>query len=30
LWMCSAAADRFKGDEISLRDEAIRREVGLI
>ncbi len=30
LWMCSAAADRFKGDEISLRDEGIRREVGLI
>lgn len=30
LWMCSAAADRFNGDEISLRDEGIRREVGLI
>ena len=30
LWMCSAAADRFMGEEISLRDEGIRREVGLI
>lgn len=30
LWMCSSAADRFIGEEISLRDEAIRREVGLI
>lgn len=30
LWMCSAAADRFKGGEISLRDEGIRHEVGLI
>ncbi|NNK16234.1 MAG: SDR family oxidoreductase [Sulfitobacter sp.] len=30
LWMCSAEADRFIGDEISLRDEDIRRAVGLI
>ncbi|MEP5731576.1 MAG: SDR family oxidoreductase [Sulfitobacter sp.] len=30
LWMCSAEADRFKGDEISLRDEDIRQAVGLI
>ncbi|QUJ76460.1 SDR family oxidoreductase [Sulfitobacter albidus] len=30
LWMCSAEADRFCGDEISLRDEDIRRAVGLI
>lgn len=30
LWMCSAAADRYCGDEISLRDEDIRRTVGLI
>ena len=30
LWMCGTAADRFKGDEISLRDEEIRRAVGLI
>ena len=29
LWMCSAEADRFIGDEISLRDEDIRRAVGL-
>lgn len=30
VWMCSADADRFKGDEISLREESIRRAVGLI
>jgi len=30
LWMCGAEADRFIGDEISLRDEDIRRAVGLI
>ncbi len=30
LWMCCDAADRFKGGEISLRDEDIRRAVGLI
>lgn len=30
LWMCTAAADRFLGDEISLRDEEIRKSVGLI
>ncbi|KIN76346.1 SDR family oxidoreductase [Sulfitobacter mediterraneus] len=30
LWMCSAEADRFKGDEISLRDEGVRKAVGLI
>ncbi|KIN75294.1 20-beta-hydroxysteroid dehydrogenase [Sulfitobacter noctilucae] len=29
LWMCGADADRFKGNEISLRDEDIRRAVGL-
>ncbi|MCF6444770.1 SDR family oxidoreductase [Nereida sp. MMG025] len=29
-WMCSADADRFCGQEISLRDETIRRKVGLI
>ncbi|MFK7834598.1 MAG: SDR family oxidoreductase [Sulfitobacter sp.] len=29
LWMCSTEADRFLGDEISLRDEDIRRAVGL-
>lgn len=30
LWMCGPEADRFLGDEISLRDEDIRRAVGLI
>jgi NAD(P)-dependent dehydrogenase (short-subunit alcohol dehydrogenase family) len=30
LWMCSTAADRFCGEEISLRDEDIRKEIGLI
>lgn len=29
LWMCGPEADRFVGDEISLRDEEIRRAVGL-
>lgn len=30
LWMCSAEADPWCGQEISLRDEDIRRKVGLI
>ena len=30
VWMCTADADEFVGQEISLRDEAIRRRVGLI
>lgn len=30
LWMCSADADDWIGQEISLRDEAIRARVGLI
>jgi NAD(P)-dependent dehydrogenase (short-subunit alcohol dehydrogenase family) len=30
LWMCSADADAWLGQEISLRDEDIRRRVGLI
>lgn len=30
LWMCSADADDWLGREISLRDESIRRRVGLI
>lgn len=30
LWMCSAEADEYCGEEISLRDDAIRRAVGLI
>ncbi|WP_411839507.1 SDR family oxidoreductase [Paracoccus sp. ME4] len=29
VWMCSAEADAYLGDEISLRDEDIRRRVGL-
>ncbi|WP_022708307.1 SDR family oxidoreductase [Paracoccus zeaxanthinifaciens] len=30
LWMCGPEADNWLGDEISLRDEGIRRSVGLI
>lgn len=30
LWMCGSEADDWLGEEISLRDEAIRRQVGLI
>ena len=30
LWMCGADADAFLGEEISLRDEGIRRRVGVI
>ncbi|MEO0918209.1 MAG: SDR family oxidoreductase [Pseudomonadota bacterium] len=30
LWMCGTDADEFVGTEISLRDEAIRRRIGLI
>ena len=30
LWMCGPEADPFIGEEISLRDEGIRRSVGLI
>ena len=30
LWMCGPEADEFIGSEISLRDEHIRRKVGLI
>jgi NAD(P)-dependent dehydrogenase (short-subunit alcohol dehydrogenase family) len=30
LWMCSAEADEYCGEEISLRDDEIRRAVGLI
>lgn len=30
LWMCSPAANGYLGQEISLRDERIRRAVGLI
>ena len=30
VWMCSPAANNWRGQEISLRDETIRRAVGLI
>ncbi|MBT8475087.1 MAG: SDR family NAD(P)-dependent oxidoreductase, partial [Alphaproteobacteria bacterium] len=30
LWMCSPEADEFVGSEISLRDEDIRRRIGLV
>ncbi|MCT4609214.1 MAG: SDR family oxidoreductase [Pelagimonas sp.] len=30
VWMCSPAADPYMGSEISLRDETIRAEVGLV
>ena len=30
LWMCSAAADAWLGQEISLRDEAVLQALGLI
>ncbi|MGJ8597071.1 SDR family oxidoreductase [Sulfitobacter sp.] len=30
LWMCSAEADKYCGEEISLREDDIRRAVGLI
>lgn len=30
LWMCSEEADPWCGDEISLRDEDIRKKVGLL
>jgi NAD(P)-dependent dehydrogenase (short-subunit alcohol dehydrogenase family) len=30
LWMCTKAANDFLGQEISLRDEKIRRRIGLI
>ncbi len=29
LWMCSAEADEYLGQEIALRDEAIRARIGL-
>ena len=29
LWMCSAEADGYLGEEVSLRDEAVRELVGL-
>ncbi|MEL6958816.1 MAG: SDR family NAD(P)-dependent oxidoreductase [Pseudomonadota bacterium] len=30
VWMCSADADEFLGTDVSLREEGIRRRVGLI
>ena len=30
LWMCTGVADEYLGQEISLRDEGIRRAVGLV
>mgnify|MGYP000120812554 CR=1 FL=1 len=30
LWMCGSDADAFMGEEISLRDESIRRRIGVI
>lgn len=30
LWMCTADADAFLGQEISLRDEAMRRRIGVV
>ncbi|MEN8841974.1 MAG: SDR family NAD(P)-dependent oxidoreductase, partial [Octadecabacter sp.] len=30
IWMCSEEADEFLGDDVSLRDENIRKKVGLI
>ncbi|EAR49959.1 20-beta-hydroxysteroid dehydrogenase, putative [Oceanicola granulosus HTCC2516] len=30
VWMCSSAADPWLGDDISLRDEEVRRTIGLI
>ena len=29
LWMCGSDADAYRGEEISLRDESIRKAVGL-
>ncbi len=30
LWMCGAGSDSYLGEEIKLRDDAVRRAVGLI
>lgn len=30
VWMCTPEADDFLGEEIALRDEAVRRRIGLI
>jgi len=30
MWMCGAAGDDLMGQEVSLRDEAVRKAVGLV
>jgi len=30
LWMCTPDADEFRGGEVALRDEGIRRRLGLV
>jgi len=30
MWMCTSEADAYLGDDVSLREEDIRRAVGLI
>ena len=30
LWMCGSGADAWRGDDVKLRDEAVRRAAGLI
>ncbi len=30
VWMCGPAADGYRGGDISLRDEAVRRAIGLV
>jgi NAD(P)-dependent dehydrogenase (short-subunit alcohol dehydrogenase family) len=30
LWMCTSAADPWLGTDVSLRDPAVRRAVGLV
>jgi NAD(P)-dependent dehydrogenase (short-subunit alcohol dehydrogenase family) len=30
LWMCGSEADAWLGQDVSLRDEAVRRAVGLV
>lgn len=30
MWMCSAGADRYLGQVVALRDDAVRRAVGLV
>jgi len=30
LWMCTSEADAYLGDDVSLRDEEIRKKVGLV